>query len=185
MEERRRTAECVEWFGPASIGYGAAPAGLYVVHLANDIYSVGGVRQIFPTLPAQTFNITFFIGTHEVFGRDGTAEIVVGADVQPQSFSIVYHAATIRGPRDGRREPGIPPGAASPETDRARGPRKPTCAYESSVATSTISPIPSSRIPASIFSRSPTITITAASGWRWSRAATFAVAASIAAIARV
>jgi len=77
----------VEWFGgPGYPGY--AHDGQYLVDLANYVYSAGGVQQTFATSPGQAYEISFWLGSHAVSGRDGTAQIVVSADAQSQTFSI-------------------------------------------------------------------------------------------------
>ncbi len=78
----------VEWFSPASGGYGPAAEGLNVVDLACYVYSAGGIKQTFATIPGQSYQIDFWLGTHARSGRDGTATITVSADAQSQSFSM-------------------------------------------------------------------------------------------------
>jgi hypothetical protein len=85
----------VEWFSPTAYGLGPAPAGTYIVDLACYTYSSGGLQQTFTTVPGQSYTVSFSYGTHQVSGRDGTAEIVVSSDGQTQTFSITNHAASV------------------------------------------------------------------------------------------
>ena len=73
----------VEWWSPS--GYGPVPAGPNVVDLACYTYSAGGIQQTFATVPGQSYRIDYWLGTHAVSGRDGTASIVVSADGQSQT----------------------------------------------------------------------------------------------------
>ncbi|MDO9170221.1 MAG: DUF642 domain-containing protein [bacterium] len=82
-------ASGVEWF----TGY--ALDGLYNIDLANYTSSDGGIEQTFPTTPGEVYIIEFSLGTHQTSGRDGTAEIVVGADGASQTFTAVNHSVTI------------------------------------------------------------------------------------------
>lgn len=82
-------ASGVEWF----TGY--ALDGLYSIDLANYTSSDGGIEQTFPTTPGEVYIIEFSLGTHQTSGRDGTAEIVVGADGASQIFTAENHAGTI------------------------------------------------------------------------------------------
>ncbi len=82
----------VEWYKPAAFGDVAAPNGLYVVDLANYIFSAGGIQQTIPTVVGQAYVFQFFLGTNQQSGRDGTCEIVVSAAAQSQTFTHVNHA---------------------------------------------------------------------------------------------
>jgi len=82
-------ASGVEWF----TGY--ALDGLYNIDLANYTSSDGGIKQTFPTTPGEVYIIEFSLGTHQTSGRDGTAEIVVGADGSSQIFTAENHSGTI------------------------------------------------------------------------------------------
>lgn len=84
-----------EWFQPSAYGYAPAPSGLYIVDIANYVYSAGGIRQTFPTVPGETVTIDFQLGTHAASGRDGTCQIVVDADGQSQVFSHSTAGAAI------------------------------------------------------------------------------------------
>jgi hypothetical protein len=86
----------VEWADFASLGYSNSPNGSYALDLANLTFSAGGIEQTFATTPGQTYNIAFYFGTHQVAGRDGTAEIEVTVDAMTQTFTIVHHAAPIQ-----------------------------------------------------------------------------------------
>lgn len=77
----------VEWFQPAAYGVGSAYAGLYVVDLANYVYTAGGVQQTIATIPGAVYHVDFALGTHAGSGRDGTAQIVVSAAAQSQTYS--------------------------------------------------------------------------------------------------
>jgi hypothetical protein len=85
----------VEWFNPVSYGVGPAPSGNYIVDLACYTYSAGGLQQTFTTVPGQSYTISFYYGTHQAAGRDGTAAIVVSADGQTQTFAITNLAPTV------------------------------------------------------------------------------------------
>ena len=77
----------VEWFGGA--GYpGYAHDGLFVVDLANYVYSAGGIQQAVPTTPGETYTVTFWLGTQASNGRDGTAAITVSVEGTSQNFTI-------------------------------------------------------------------------------------------------
>lgn len=82
-------ASGVEWF----TGY--ALDGLYNIDLANYTSSDGGIEQTFPTTPEEVYIIEFSLGTHQTSGRDGTAEIVVGADGASQIFTAENHTGAI------------------------------------------------------------------------------------------
>ncbi len=82
-------ASGVEWF----TGY--AFDGLYNIDLANYTSSDGGIEQTFPTTPGEVYIIDFSLGTHQTSGRDGTAEIVVGADGASQVFTAENHTTAI------------------------------------------------------------------------------------------
>lgn len=84
-----------EWFQPAAYGYAAAPDGLYIVDVANYIYSAGGIEQSFATVPGASYAIDFRLGTHAVSGRDGTCQVVVDADGQSQVFAHTNTGAAI------------------------------------------------------------------------------------------
>lgn len=84
-----------EWFQPTAYGYAAAPDGLYIVDVANYVYSAGGIRQSFATVPGASYAIDFRLGTHAASGRDGTCQVVVDADGQSQVFSHATAGAAI------------------------------------------------------------------------------------------
>lgn len=75
----------VEWWSPT--GYGPMPSGPNLVDLACYTFSAGGIQQTFATVPGQSYRIDYWLGTHAVSGRDGTASIVVTADGQTQNES--------------------------------------------------------------------------------------------------
>ncbi len=78
----------VEWYNPLPFGTGPAPAGNYIVDLANYVYSAGGLQQTFATTPGEQFVIDFKLSTTLGAGRDGTAQIEVSADGQTQLFNV-------------------------------------------------------------------------------------------------
>lgn len=85
----------VEWFTPGTYGVGSAQHGIAIVDLANYVYSAGGIQQTIPTTPGEVVRIDFYFATSLSAGRDGTAQIVVGADGQTQNYSIVNTSALV------------------------------------------------------------------------------------------
>ena len=83
----------VEWFQPLAYGGDPAPDGLFAVDIANYTYMAGGLQQTFTTDPGTEYHINFFLGTQQTNGRDGTCEIIVEADGQTQTFTMVNHSA--------------------------------------------------------------------------------------------
>ena len=82
----------VEWFHPSINStpwghYADSPDGGYAVDLAYLLSSYGGIAQAVPTVPGASYQVSFLVGTHTPFGRDGTCEIIVSADGQSQVFS--------------------------------------------------------------------------------------------------
>ncbi len=90
----------VEWFRPTHYGDTPAPAGMYVVDLANYFASAGGVQQTFATQPGAVYVLEFQLGTSQSVGRNGSCEVVVAADGVSEIFSAVNHAVlTVYSPR--------------------------------------------------------------------------------------
>lgn len=81
----------VEWFQPLPFGVGPAAHGLYIVDLANYVYSAGGLEQTFATNAGEVISIAFMLSTTTGFGRDGTCQIEVSADGQ----TSVYNATNL------------------------------------------------------------------------------------------
>jgi hypothetical protein len=82
----------VEWAQPLANGDSPAPAGLYVVDLANFTYSAGGVQQTVATQPGAVYVLEFRLGTNQRSGRDGTGEVVVAAASTTLSLRCLQNA---------------------------------------------------------------------------------------------
>lgn len=86
----------VEWFNPSAYyGIGSANEGAMVVDLANYVYTGGGIAQSFATVVGQTYNLSFSLGTHQLYGRDGTAHFDVSVAGNSIGYDIVNASPVI------------------------------------------------------------------------------------------
>lgn len=83
----------VEWYQPAAFGTGPAAHGLYIVDLANYIFSAGGIEQTFATNAGEVISISFMLSTTIGAGRDGTCQIEVSADGQTTAYNATNLSA--------------------------------------------------------------------------------------------
>lgn len=83
--------------GPVNqINVGTAQDGSLIVDLAPLTFIGGGIQQTFDTIVGQSYSLSFYGGTLQRFGRDGTAQIDVSVGTSSQIFNVINKASRPR-----------------------------------------------------------------------------------------
>ena len=72
-------------------GFGSAHDGLVSLDLNTDHGVGGGIQQSVPTDVGGLYSLTFWQGTYNHHGRDGTSNVIVSAGATTESFFFENH----------------------------------------------------------------------------------------------
>jgi hypothetical protein len=84
----------VERFNPGIYASGAPQDGLLCLDLNTDFGVGGGIEQTIATTASESYVLTFYVGTWENAGRDGTGHVTVSAGSFSGAFDVVNHTPT-------------------------------------------------------------------------------------------
>ena len=76
-------------------GYGSAHDGLVSLDLNTDNGVGGGIQQSVATDVGVVYSVTFWQGTYNTQGRDGTSNVIASAGATTESFFFENHNPTI------------------------------------------------------------------------------------------